>query len=236
MTTADAVRRRFGLGRLLALGGAADGVWLTEAAALEVLRRAAGLVPGVVTDRVRLEPLGPDPASAADPAAPAEAAPLPATAPPGALPPGPLRITAECAATDWAVPLPEAAARLREALLTAAEESLDLLAPEADIRVTALREAAPDTPGAPGTPAGAVPETSGTDGTTDGPTAGAVRKLPGVGAPVTVRETAAGVLRVEIVVRRGHHPLEVARAARATAARADTADRPVIVVITGVAV
>ncbi|PJT48434.1 nucleopolyhedrovirus P10 family protein, partial [Streptomyces albidoflavus] len=42
----EAVRHQLGLGRLLPMGGARDGAWLTEAAARPVLRQAADTVPG----------------------------------------------------------------------------------------------------------------------------------------------------------------------------------------------
>ncbi|NEB73078.1 nucleopolyhedrovirus P10 family protein, partial [Streptomyces fulvissimus] len=43
----EAVRHQLGLGRLLPMGEAPDGAWLTEAAARTVLRRSADEVPGV---------------------------------------------------------------------------------------------------------------------------------------------------------------------------------------------
>ncbi|MET9473777.1 hypothetical protein ABZY04_17860, partial [Streptomyces sp. NPDC002922] len=65
MTTADsphradgwtaAVRQRLGLGRLLPLGGPADGAWISERAAVAVLRRSAGTPgPGPVLGEVRI--------------------------------------------------------------------------------------------------------------------------------------------------------------------------------------
>lgn len=150
MTTAEgwatAVRSRLGLGRLLPLGGAADGAWLAERAAAGVLRRAAWAVPGVSPGRLRV--------GLADP----EAAGVPVVPPPpGALPPGPLRIEADFAvrlAGSGTLPLPETAEMLRSALLREAEERLGLLVTVADLRVTALLEDA-----APGAGAGAAGET-----------------------------------------------------------------------------
>ncbi|TWV39546.1 nucleopolyhedrovirus P10 family protein [Streptomyces misionensis] len=124
------VRQHVGLGRLLPLGGPGDGAWITEAAAGTVLRRAAGEVPGVRLDALRIALA--DPARVAEPAVPA---------PPSALPPGALRIAADFAATP-AEPLPAAAARLRLALATAADERLGLAVTEVDLRVTELLETA----------------------------------------------------------------------------------------------
>ncbi|MFH8416370.1 hypothetical protein [Streptomyces collinus] len=45
----QAVRHQFGLGRLLPLGGPADGAWITEQAAVQALRRAAGDLADVAT-------------------------------------------------------------------------------------------------------------------------------------------------------------------------------------------
>ncbi|MCA1272758.1 hypothetical protein LCE32_22340, partial [Streptomyces sp. 7G] len=46
------VRERLGLGRLLPLGGPADGVWIAETAAASVLRAAAR--PGAVLGELRI--------------------------------------------------------------------------------------------------------------------------------------------------------------------------------------
>ncbi|NDZ83227.1 hypothetical protein G3I19_32835, partial [Streptomyces sp. SID10853] len=53
---AQAVRSRLGLGRLLPLGGAPDGAWITEEAAAAVLRSAAAGVPGTVLGKLRVGP------------------------------------------------------------------------------------------------------------------------------------------------------------------------------------
>ncbi|GLF98686.1 hypothetical protein [Streptomyces yaizuensis] len=233
MTTADAVRGWLGIGRLLALGGAADGTWLTERAAREVLRRAAAGVPGAVLSRVRLSLV--DPERAQGPLVPP---------PPGALPAGPLRIEAECAGTDWTRPLPEPAAALRTALLTAATDVLDLPAVEADIRVTDVadpREAGPHPEPEPATGT-RRPGTEG-DSATGGPVGrvtAAVVAVPGVARLTTVLGPAVSVgadrARVEIAVAAGHRPLAVARAVRAAASAELPADRPLAVLITEVAV
>ncbi|MGW4220361.1 hypothetical protein ACWEJZ_25530 [Streptomyces bacillaris] len=142
-----AVRQRLGLGRLLPLGGAADGVWIAETAAASVLR-AEAVVPGAVLGTLRIglsrgaadrkdmttsEPTPPPASPSSSGAAPG---PVP---PPGALPPGPLRIEAEFrAAADR--PLPGTAATLRAALVAAAAARLGLEVGEVDLRVTALLE------------------------------------------------------------------------------------------------
>lgn len=84
---AQAVRSRLGLGRLLPLGGARDGAWIAEEAAVAVLRRAAGGVQGTALGKLRIAPVGTG-------AAVGMAVP----APPSALPPGPLRVEAEAEA------------------------------------------------------------------------------------------------------------------------------------------
>lgn len=149
MTTADgsqraqgwtaAVRQRLGLGRLLPLGGPADGAWISERAAVTVLRRAVGGRPGPVLLELRID------------VADAGTAPAPqVTPPPSALPPGPLRMEASMAATTHQ-PLPAAAAALRAALLTAAAQRLGLVVDEVDVRVTQLlhSDTAPDRTGPP---------------------------------------------------------------------------------------
>src|SRR5215510_5456407 len=92
--THTAVRHQLGFGRLLPLGGAHDGAWITEGAAEAVLRRACQELRGLRLDVLRIALA--DPEDARDPVVPP---------PPSALPPGPLRVTAEFAATA-AEPLP----------------------------------------------------------------------------------------------------------------------------------
>ncbi|XXZ48580.1 hypothetical protein AAGT00_07945 [Streptomyces cavourensis] len=142
-----AVRQRLGLGRLLPLGGATDGVWIAETAAASVLR-AEAVVPGAVLGTLgiglsrgaadRKDMTTPEPTSplSSPPSSGAAPGPVP---PPGALPPGPLRIEAEFrAAADR--PLPGTAATLRAALVAAAAARLGLEVAEVDLRVTALLE------------------------------------------------------------------------------------------------
>ncbi|KOU34791.1 nucleopolyhedrovirus P10 family protein, partial [Streptomyces sp. WM6378] len=120
----SAVRLRLGLGRLLALGDVRDGAWITERAAVSVLRAASATLPGLAVTSLRLAPA--DPESRIEPLVPP---------PPTALPPGPLRITAELAAVGGH-PLPELTATLREALFTAADDRLGLPLSDIDLSVT----------------------------------------------------------------------------------------------------
>ncbi|MGJ3559191.1 hypothetical protein ACR6C2_11270 [Streptomyces sp. INA 01156] len=121
------MRQQLGLGRLLPLGGARDGAWISEAAAAQALRRAVVRdAPDVRVDGVRIALA--DPQDAGEPAAPP---------PPSALPPGALRVTVRFAATA-AEPLPVTADRLRAVLSRAAAERIGLVVAEVDLRVTEL--------------------------------------------------------------------------------------------------
>ncbi|WP_329298920.1 nucleopolyhedrovirus P10 family protein [Streptomyces sp. NBC_00659] len=126
------VRHQLGLGRLLPLGLALDGAWITEEAAESVLRRETAAVEGVRLGALRIALADPDLAGA--PAVPP---------PPSALPPGPLRVTAEFRASvnptsPGAEPLPAVAARLRLTVVSAATRLLGLDVTEVDLRVTGL--------------------------------------------------------------------------------------------------
>ncbi|MET9431472.1 MULTISPECIES: hypothetical protein [unclassified Streptomyces] len=235
MTTAEGwattVRSRLGLGRLLPLGGPADGAWLAERAADAVLRRAARRVPGVSPGRLRVGLAEPD--AEAEPGPNAEAvAEAVFPRPPGALTPGPLRITAEFAATGGAgVPLPELASGLRTALFAACEERLGLVVTEVDLRVTALLDGpapAPEPAAPPEEPAGAVDLSD--------PVAVAAAAVPGVRRLTTVLgpsvHRAADHLRIEVATAPDHRALDVARAVRAAVGAAT----PVTVLVTDVAV
>ncbi|MEW2526970.1 nucleopolyhedrovirus P10 family protein [Streptomyces sp. NPDC047071] len=136
---AAAVRRQLGLGRVLPLGGAGDGAWLTEAAATAVLRRAAERVTGARLTAVRVAPAGPEAAGTGGPPGACERA---VPAPPSALPPGPLCVSGEVAA-GTAEPLPALASRLRAALATAAADRLGLVVARVDLRVTELCDEPP---------------------------------------------------------------------------------------------
>ncbi|NEB39078.1 hypothetical protein [Streptomyces sp. SID14515] len=224
-----AVRQRLGLGRLLPLGGSADGAWIAETAAASVLRGAAAR-PGTVLGKLRIGPTeeavagsGPDGAQA-----PGDQAP---PTPPSGLPPVPLRIQAEFSATPDR-PLPDTAAALRAALLTAAATRLGLEIAEVDLTVTALLEdGAPDQVTEPETTVARVAEP-------EGPVAAAVAGTPGVvsltrvlGSPV---HTDRDHVRVEVATAGDHRALDVARSVRTAVAAATEARLPVSVLVTEV--
>ncbi|GGU21769.1 hypothetical protein GCM10010274_05480 [Streptomyces lavendofoliae] len=228
------VRSRIGLGRLLALGGPADGAWIAEHAVDAVLRRAARQVPGVDPGRLRIGLA--EPGGASTPALPA---------PPAAVPPGPLRIEADFAA-GYGVPLPEVAERLRTALAVASEQRLGLTVSAVDLRVTALLDAPPDPPAAAPPPGGTAPADPPVERSAPAepdpadpadpadPVAVAAAAVPGVarltavlGPPV---HRMAGRLRVELATAPGHRALDVARAVRGAVG----GDLPVTVVVTDV--
>lgn len=261
---ARTARQQFGTGRILPLGGPADGSWITERAAADALRAAVALLAGVRVGALRLSVA--DPGSAPRPAVPA---------PPSALPPGPLRITADFAATADR-PLPATAARLRTALLDAAERELGLLVAAVDLRADGLLEPdeqdephepgephGPDEasragqpeaagPAAPGTTA-APPDTADTPGpaadgrtgaTREGPDALAAAALaaPGVarlaaalGAPSRPVRLADGHALLQLATAAGHRPLDVARAVRAAVVAVEPGPETVAVLVTAVA-
>ena len=229
------VRHQLGLGRLLPLGGAHEGAWISEEAAEAVLRRAVRDLRGVRLDRARISLA--DPEDVHDPVVPP---------PPSALPPGPLRVTAEFEATP-AQPLPVTAERLRTALAGAAAQLLGLELGEVDLRVTALvDEDAEPSPVRQPEPPRAVEAGPGDEALA----AGAALSVPGVyrltgllGRPVHIgdRETGDGSLprrhvRVELAVSADRRALDVAREVRA-AVGAVLADRPTVaVLVTGVVI
>ncbi|GGP70823.1 hypothetical protein [Streptomyces sindenensis] len=242
------VRERLGLGRLLPLGDPADGVWIAETAATSVLRGAAAR-PGAVLGELRIglaveavpgegaegdlvadAGAGGGPAGArasADPRGPASP-----PAPPSALPTGPLRIEAEfSAALDR--PLPDTAAALRAALLTAAAARLGLEITEVDLTVTALLEdGAPDqvTP-APAAPAARVAEPEDPVATAAAGAPGVVSLTRVLGSPV---HTARDHVRVEVATAGDHRALDVARSVRTAVAAATEKRLPVSVLVTDV--
>lgn len=229
MTTADspnradgwtaAVRQRLGLGRLLPLGGPADGAWISERAAVAVLRRAVrGPGAGPVLGELRI--------AVADP----ETAPGPQVPPPpSALPPGPLRIEATMAATADQ-PLPVAAAALRSALLAAASRRLGLVVAEVDLQVTELLDTAPE-PDEP-EPAGVcAAEPQDVAGRAAAGVAGVATLTRVLGAAV---HTGADHVRVELATDEGHRALDVARAVRAAVTEAVDGHPPVAVLVTAV--
>ncbi|MFG2142003.1 hypothetical protein [Streptomyces sp. NPDC048650] len=238
-----AVRQQLGIGRVLPLGGPADGSWITERAAAAVLRAAVGTTAGMRLGALRL--------TVADPAAGTPAVPPP----PSALPPGPLRITADLRAPDDR-PLPGAADELRAALLAAADRELGLVVGSVDLRISGLltadeEPAATDT-GAGREPAatetGAPPETGGapqdgTEGQPDGPDslAAVVLGVPGVAglAPALGGRSRAlrphgGHVLIQLATAPGRRALDVARAVRLAVAAAQCAPETIAVLVTAV--
>ncbi|MFF0163959.1 nucleopolyhedrovirus P10 family protein [Streptomyces sp. NPDC005263] len=227
------VRHQLGLGRLLPLGDARDGAWISESAADAVLRRAAGSMRDVRLGPVRIGLA--DPEDTDEPVVPS---------PPSALPPGPLRATAEFAATADE-PLPAVAARLRSVLMAAAA-GLGLAVAEVDLRVTDLFDAVDDQPKPlPVRPPDPAP--AGANGHADvAHAAEAAASVPGVahltgilGRPVHIEERrtepAAALprrhVRVELAVRADHHrALDVAREVRARVGQAFP-DHPTVAVL-----
>ncbi|MFF8368208.1 hypothetical protein ACF05W_05150 [Streptomyces lydicus] len=243
---AHTVRRQLGIGRLLPLGGPADGSWIAERAAVGVLRTAAGLPAGVRLGPLRLSLA--DPAQVAEPAVPA---------PPSALPAGPLRIEAEFAAVADR-PLPALADQVRTALLEAAFQQLGLVVGVVDLRVSELLEAgeggqrtaagppggaAPPEP--PGHPAG--PHGPAADGSTgipqDGPAGiaavalavpGVARLAPVLGGRSRPVRPADGHVLIELAVEAGYRALDVAHAVREAVAAAPPRPSTVAVLVTDV--
>ncbi|MEU8566490.1 hypothetical protein AB0C45_33980 [Streptomyces cyaneofuscatus] len=247
-----AVRQRLGLGRLLPLGGAVDGAWIAETAAASVLRGAT--VEGAVLGTLRIgpareatgaeaQPEALRPAGTGGPAGAgvvAEAGLALPPAPPSGLPPGPLRIEAEFRAAGDR-PLPDSAAALRAALVTAAAARLGLEIAEVDLRVTALLDdAAPDQVTDPAdAPSPSAPAPVAKASTkAEGPAGEAAAAVPGVVSLTRVLggavHTAQDHIRVEVATAGDHRALDVARSVR-TAVSAATADRlPVSVLVTDV--
>ncbi|WP_318207106.1 MULTISPECIES: hypothetical protein [unclassified Streptomyces] len=213
MTTGDgwtaAVRDRLAPGRLLPLGTAAEGAWITERAVREVLDVAASAVRGVVPGRLRIGPgdVPDEPES------------------------GGLLITASFGAVAGRE-LPELAGELRAALLAAAEDGLGLVVAVVDLRVTDLLDAAPPAPDA-----GAAPPPGPTSPATDDPAALAALGVAGVAAVTDtlgppVRRKPDEV-RVEVAVTAGARPLDVARAVRTAVAAVAPEGTAVTVVVSG---
>ncbi|MEU0374235.1 hypothetical protein ABZ070_29060 [Streptomyces sp. NPDC006283] len=223
MTTSDAarrqVRRAIGLGRLLPLGGPADGAWLSERAAATVLRDAgATAVPKAALGTIRLSLVAPD--AAEEPTVPA---------PPTALWPGPLRVEADVSVWDLEEPLPALTAALRAALFETASDVLGLAVTTVDLRVRELLDSAPEERPVPDAPAAVHPSD---------PAGTAAAATPGVAHLTATLGTAVHYgpdhVRVELATAPGHVALEVARAARSTVAAALSDDRAVTVVVTAV--
>ncbi|MEV7914740.1 hypothetical protein [Streptomyces griseus] len=225
-----AVRQRLGLGRLLPLGGPADGAWIAETAAASVLRGAAAR-PGTVLGKLRIGPTEEAVAGSGQDGASAPGDPAPPPTPPGGLPPVPLRIQAEFSATPDR-PLPDTAAALRAALLTAAAARLGLEIAEVDLTVTALLEdGAPDQVTEPGTAAARVAEPEGPVATAAAGAPGVVSLTRALGSPV---HTDRDHVRVEVATAGDHRALDVARSVRTAVAAATEARLPVSVLVTDV--
>ncbi|MER5961639.1 hypothetical protein [Streptomyces sp. NPDC002057] len=215
MTTAEgwtaAVRARLAPGRLLPLGTATDGAWITERAAREVLDRAAAAVRGVVPGALRIGPVEAEPDTE----------------------PGPRREAGVRVSASFAVtagrPLPELGEELRTALLTAAEHELGLVVAAVDLKVTELLDQAPPEEGPTAPPPGR------TSPATDDPLALAALGVAGVagvtdalGPPVRRRPDE---VRVEVAVTAGARPLDVTRAVRAAVTAAAPEGAAVTVVV-----
>jgi hypothetical protein len=172
------VREQVALGRLLPLGGPDDAVWITEEAAVGVLRHSCAALPGVRLGEVEVDLVPAEGPTAA----------VPGAAPMGALPHGPVRIGAgfEAGADE---PLPVAADRLRSALWESARNALGLDVWAVDLRVTGLLE----DDGAAG-PADAGD--SGRGGDAAEPEAG-----PGIGPPGVAETVEAAARAVPGVLR-----------------------------------
>ncbi|MEU7045143.1 hypothetical protein AB0A77_29375 [Streptomyces varsoviensis] len=240
---AQAVRQQLGLGRVLPLGGPADGAWITERAASGVLRRAADALPGVRLGRLRVAARDSGPAAA--PSAPS------VPPPPSALPPGPLRIEADFAATADQ-PLPATAGLLREALRAAAVDRLGLTVDTVDLHITSLLDGGGDIGTAAAGGADENAEPTGPSADTDFPSGGArtetaaiedaalsvpgvTRLAPALGGPAAhaVRtEPADRHVQLQLAVGADHRALTAALAARkAVAAAASGPDGPVTVAV-----
>ncbi|MFD9426340.1 MULTISPECIES: hypothetical protein [unclassified Streptomyces] len=223
-----AVRQRLGLGRLLPLGGPADGVWIAERAAASVLRSAAA-GPGTVLGRLRIGVAMEANGTVLDVDGADRDAGVPA--PPSALPSGPLRIEAEFAATADR-PLPDAAEALRTALMTAASARLGLLVTEVDLRVTGLLEDdAPDRVTAPAEDEVRAAKAGGAAGDAAAGVPGVVALTQVLGSAV---HTGADHLRVEVATAGDHRALDVARAVRTAVTAAVEGHPPVAVLVTAV--
>ncbi|MCX5432510.1 hypothetical protein OHU11_33175 [Streptomyces sp. NBC_00257] len=227
MTTADgprradgwtaAVRQRLGLGRLLPLGGPADGAWIAERAAVAVLRRAV-TGPGPVLGELRISVADPDGAPEAE-----------VEPPPSALRPGPLRIEAAMSAVSGQ-PLPAAAEALRSALLTAAGRRLGLVVAAVDVRVTELLDAAPEPPAADPAEVREA-EAEGAAGAAAAGVEGVVTLTRVLGHAVHARPDH---VRVELATAPDHRALDVARAVRGAVAAAVEGAPSVAVLVTAV--
>ncbi|MFI0789450.1 hypothetical protein ACH4Q6_28060 [Streptomyces lydicus] len=243
---AQTVRSQLGIGRVLPLGGPADGSWITERAAVGALRTAAGLPAGVRLGPLRLSLA--DPGQTGEPAVPA---------PPSALPPGPLRIEAEFAAVADR-PLPALADQVRTALLEAAFQQLGLVVGVVDLRVSELLEAgeagprtaagssvgaAPPEPPAPPVgahgpaadgPAGAPQDDAAAIAAVALGVSGVTRLAPVLGGRSRPVRPSDGHVLIQLAVEAGYRALDVAHAVREAVAAAPPRPSTVAVLVTAV--
>lgn len=241
-----AVREQVALGRVLPLGTPADVLWITERAAVGVLRTALAPVAGVRLGTLRIGSAGPPGGASGEsgvPGRPPEGAD--AVIPPGAVPRGPLRITAALTAGADR-PLPDVTAGLRRELWNAAHDRLGLDIAAVDLEVTALTDGTepgqPSDGGGVTEPAPAEPPDAAeadASGTMDDRLRAAVRAVPGV-ARLTARlgGFAAGVhcsdvrdpparrVQVQVALSAGRPAAEVARDVLAAALATAEADAP----------
>ncbi|MFG2287966.1 hypothetical protein ACGFOU_18130 [Streptomyces sp. NPDC048595] len=232
---AQSVRQQLGIGRVLPLGGPADGSWITERAAAGALRAGAAFPAGVRLGTLRLSVA--DPGHAPEPAVPA---------PMSALPPGPLRIEADFAAVADR-PLPAVADQVRTALLEAAVQDLGLVVGVVDLRVSGLLEPGEETAPASRAPRPEPPVASPvgerTGATQEGragiaavalEVAGVARLAPALGGPSRPVRLTEGHALVQLAVAAGHRALDVAHAVREAVAAAQAAPSTVAVLVTAV--
>ncbi|MCR8576210.1 hypothetical protein [Streptomyces sp. Isolate_219] len=236
---AQTVRTQLGIGRVLPLGGPADGSWITEQAAAGALRAAAGTPAGVRFGTLRLSVA--DPGHAPEPTVPA---------PPSALPPGPLRIEADFAAVADR-PLPVLADQVRAALLEASIRELGLVVGVVDLRVSGLLEADETTTGTASArsapqeevPPGAPVTGERTGATQDGAAGiaavtrgveGVARLAPVLGGPSRPVRLTDGHALIQLAIAPGHRALDVACAVRRAVVAAPPVTSTVAVLVTAV--
>lgn len=238
---ARAVRQQLGIGRVLPLGGPADGAWITEQAAAGALRAAVAAPADVRLGALRLSLA--DPENAPEPTVPA---------PSSALPPGPLRIEADFAAVVAADrPLPAVADEVRTALLEASVQALGLVVGAVDLTVSGLLEAGEEPSTPPPAPRPSAPPASPAAGGRTGATqeglehitavalqvAGVARLAPALGGRSRPVRLTDGHALIQLAVAAGHRALDVSCAVRQAvlaAPAAPTAPSTVAVLVTAV--